>query len=156
MEGIVDMVRDAAESGGRDRFSCTVGAWLLLIELAETFGWRPRGTIYVPEHTSGSARHDYRPGDAMDRKRVEVDDAIGWATALDKARRSPHFATLIGDRPGKTRLGNNVNDDQVRSANAPFTTVMDEFVAYAYGGAFSFAISARQGTGGATLGNREQ
>ena len=132
MNGVVEMFRDAAERHGRDRFSCSLPVWRVLKDLAVTFGWQARGTTY----STGSnppidlpARHDYQPGDSQDRKYVDAEDAIAWANALEAAKRSAHFTAMI-----------DAAADGV-SMEAPLRSLIDEFVAYAYGGAFAFAIA---------------
>lgn len=143
MTFIVNMVRDSAEPGGRDRFSCSSIAWELLIELGTTFGWKPKGAVYLPAvgavRAVLAARHDYRAGDPQDPKQVEADDATEWAAALSAARRSPHLTAMLGARPGLATLGTDASDEQVRSVNAPFTAILDEFIEYAFGGAFVFS-----------------
>lgn len=143
MSFTVYMVRDSAERGGRDRFSCSFGTWELLVEIAKTFGWKPRGTTYLPVRASDSpdtaARHGYQPGDQQDYKRIEAEDAIAWARALSEARRSPHLTAMLAARPGPAVLPDRASDTGAEGAGAPFTVVMDEFIEYAFGGAFSFA-----------------
>jgi hypothetical protein len=124
MAYIVDMFRDAAERKGRDRFSCSIAVWELLAEIGATFGWRPTGTTYIqPVHSKveSPARHNYQPGNAQDHKRVHAEDAAAWAAALAKAKQSPHFAAMI------------------RSRELP-PGLLDEFIEFAYGGGFAFAI----------------
>lgn len=132
MNAVVEMFRDAAERHGRDRFSCSLPVWRFLKDLAVTFGWQPRGTTYSTVANPAvdlPARHDYQPGDARDRKHVDAEDAIAWANALEAAKRSSHSTAMIqaaadGALP-----------------EAPLHSLIDEFVAYAYGGAFAFATA---------------
>lgn len=127
MNGMVEMFRDAAERHGRDRFSCSVAAWRFFKDLAVTYGWQPRGTTYslLDSNIDPPARHNYEAGDSRDRKYVEADDAIAWANALEAAKSSAHSAAMIDAAAG----------------DAPLRSWLEEFVAYAYGGAFAFAIS---------------
>ena len=137
MDGVVEMFRDAAERHGRDRFACSLPVWRFLKDLAVTFGWQPRGTTYalvVNPDVDNPARHGYRPGDSRDRKYVEANDAIAWANALEAARNSSHSAAMI-DAALSTMTADGA------SMEMPLRTLIDEFVAYAYGGAFAFAIS---------------
>lgn len=148
---IVQMVRENTGVGGRDSYSCSAAAWALMVEIGETFGWKPSGTTYLPArgaHSADSAvRHNYQPGDDRDYKRVEADDSISWATALREARRSPHLAAMIGARADLLSLPVNATSEEGRSVAAapfvavPFVAVMDEFIEYAFGGPFSFAHS---------------
>ena len=137
------MTRNTAPRGGLQRFSCTPAAWDLLLELGHSFGWQPAGTTYVPASIKDAPetllRHDYEPGDTRDRKCINGDDALTWARALSEARRSPHLDTMLGGRPALTVLVDSASSHEVRSANAPFTVVMDEFIEYAFAGPFSFA-----------------
>jgi len=126
----VSMARASTEPGGRDRFACSLSSWNLLLQVAESFGWKQRGTSYSssrPAFIESPVRHDYQPGDSRDQKRVEMSDALSWAIALNEARHSPHLAAMIAA---------STIDEAV---DAPFSVVMDEFIAYAFGGAFSFA-----------------
>lgn len=140
MSDVVQMYRDAAEAGGRDRFSCSLQIWELLQEIGQTFGWRPAGAIYVAPaqlKVEAPARRDYRPGGALDQKRIEQDDAAAWAQALGLAKDSPHLAAMIKARAdAPTAL-----EGQVTEALLP--GVIEEFVEFAYGGAFTFVLSSR-------------
>jgi hypothetical protein len=133
MVAMVEMVRKAAEAGGRDRFSCPVPVWELLRELGETFGWRPKGTTYVLSPNSKietPARRNYQPGEARDHKSVAAEDAAAWAAALVKAKKSPHFAAMIQSR-----------SDASKEAIELLPGALDEFIEFAYGGSFAFAVS---------------
>ena len=88
MSAIVEMFRDAAAPGGRNRFSCPLQTWELLWELGRAFGWTPKGTTYVLPAKStmeAPARRNYQPGSVHDHKHVEADDAMAWARALEVA-----------------------------------------------------------------------
>jgi hypothetical protein len=142
----VTLLRGIDKRGQRDRFFCDLTAWDLLLEVAASFGWKPRGTTYVaagfpaanrPGATDSAPRHDYQPGDARDPKRVDSVDAIAWAAALSAAHRSPHLTgmldatlTTASARPGLR---------WATEHSSPFVTVMDGFTAYAFAGAFEFA-----------------
>ena len=137
MDKIVTMVRDAAERNGRDRSSCSLQVWDLMREVGEAFGWRPRGATYVnvaKPVIESPARHNYQPGDVLDYKRVDADDASAWANSLETAKRSPHFAAMMEARLAALAPGSAV-EGQLQS-------LIDEFVEYAYGGDFAFAISS--------------
>lgn len=136
MNGVVEMFRDAAERHGRDRFACSLPVWRFLKDLAVTFGWQPRGTTYAVVNPDAgiSARHDYQPGDSRDRKYVEAIDAIAWANALKAARESSHSAAMIDAALSAMTVDG-------ASMETPLRSLIDEFVAYAYGGAFAFAIA---------------
>lgn len=142
MSHTVNMVRNSAEPGGRDHFSCTSDTWNLLLDLGKAFGWKPLGTSYVPSDIAivpdNLARHDYQPGDAQDSKLVDAADTLEWAKALSEARDSPHMTAMIGDRPPPVTLPETATVEAARSANAPFSIIMDEFITYAFGGEFVF------------------
>lgn len=136
MSAIVEMFRDAPAAKGRNRFSCPMPIWELLSELGRAFGWQPKGTTYVLPSKStmeAPARRDYQPGGSRDHKRVEGADAVGWARALEVAKGSPHAAAMIDAR--STAL---VGIGQAGGEMLP--GVLDEFIEFAYGGAFEFAI----------------
>ena len=134
----IKLVRDAAEHGGRDVFSCTETHWNLLLELGRVFGWSPRGTTYIPEKgtiSEDAARHGYAAGDESDRKRIESEDAADWAAALIRARESRHADTFIEQTTA-------TQSDEAPTPQAHFTAVLDEFIEYAYGGEFFFTVSS--------------
>jgi hypothetical protein len=122
---VVEMVRDARETRGRDRFSCTFEEWQLLLKLASEFGWQPHDTTYELPPSSkveDPARHNYEPGEPSDRKRVDAQDSNELARALSEAQGSPRLAAMVAE-----------------SQNASVSTLISEFIEYAYGGAFMFA-----------------
>lgn len=136
MSAIVEMFREAAAPGGRNRFSCPLQTWELLWELGRAFGWTPRGTTYVVPARStveAPARRNYQPGSEYDHKHVEADDAMAWARALEVAKGSPHTAAMIEARSAALVDAGNVGGQVLPG-------VLDEFIAFAYGGAFKFAI----------------
>ena len=137
VSGTVEMFRDAAEVHGRDRFSCPIAAWALVWELGQAFGWQPKGTTYLsppkrPVETP--ALRNYQPGDAQDYKRVEADDATAWARALEVAKHSPHFAAMVNARSVAMATSGELTGELLAG-------VLDEFIEFAYGGAFTFAVS---------------
>lgn len=135
MGAYVELFRDAAESQGRDRFSCPVELWQLLLELGETFGWRPQGATYlVPPKlkVATPARQNYQAGSILDYKRVDAEDAIAWAGALESAKDSPHFIAMVSAH--SAAIGG--------ATEAALLSLIDEFIEYVYGGAFTFAALA--------------
>jgi len=139
---VVQMFREAAEPQGRDRYSCSLPVWEFLRELGRTFGWHPHGTIYtsaVARDPQAAVRHNYQPGDALDPKRVEAEDALAWARALDAAKHSPHFTAITDAGLGATVPSGLEDGTSLRS-------LVDEFIQYAYGGAFTFVISVVRGS----------
>jgi hypothetical protein len=129
----VRLYRDAAETHGRDLFACSSSEWQFLLELGRTFGWQAHGATYqLPSNSklAAAARRDYEPGAPADRKLVDAEDAISWARALEQAQKSPHFAAMVEARssslPGE-------------STAQSIADALDEFIQYAYGGAFTFA-----------------
>lgn len=130
------MFRDARSPGGRNRFSCPLSTWELLAELGRTFGWHPHGTTYVVTVTDRAtvpALRNYQPGGSQDTKLIEAEDAMGWARALELAKGSPHFPAMIAARSvALARSGKPIGD-------LP-SGVLEEFIEFAYGGAFQFAI----------------
>jgi hypothetical protein len=141
MSGTVEMFREAVEGNDRDRFSCSVEVWELLAEIGRTFGWQPKGTTYQAsprQKIDSPALRNYQPGDSLDHKRVEAEDAIAWARALDVARHSPHLGAMMNAR--STAIG--ASDDALIDPASP---LLDEFIEFAYRGAFTFAISRESG-----------
>lgn len=136
MSAIVEMFREAAAPKGRNRFACPLPMWELLSELGRAFGWRPKGTTYVVPAKStveAPARRDYQPGGSQDHKKVEAEDAVAWARALEVAKVSPHATAMIEAR-SVALAGSGKNGGQMLPG------VLDEFIEFAYGGAFEFAI----------------
>lgn len=123
----VEMFRDSGEPGGRDLFACSVAEWTLFQELARDFGWVPRGTTYTAPSDSkvaAPAFHGYTAGSTADPKIVERTDALNWARALEDRKRSLESA------PSQ------------QGADSEPTGLIDEFIEYAYGGAFTFVLAA--------------
>jgi hypothetical protein len=136
MTAIVQMFRAAAAPQGRNRFACPLSIWDFLWELGHAFGWRPQGTTYVAPAKSAvesPPRRDYRPGGTQDYKEVAAEDAMAWARALEVAKASPHLAGMIEARSAALARGGNVGSELLPG-------VLDEFIEFAYGGAFAFAI----------------
>jgi hypothetical protein len=137
------MTRNSTAPGGRDRFACSLSVWTLLLQVAESFGWKPRGTSYAsdrPAFIESTVRHDYQPGDTRDQKRVEATDALGWAMALNEARHSPHLPAMLNATSVVEYATAGTQSTVDGPAAASFAQVLDEFVAYAFGGAFFFAL----------------
>src|ERR1043166_380685 len=102
MNGIVEMVRSTSTLNARDRFSCSRANWELLQELGLACGWEQQGTTYLAPSSLKMeaellARHNYQPGDPLDYKRVDSEDALAWAGALGRAKRSAEFGAIIAD-----------------------------------------------------------
>jgi hypothetical protein len=139
------MTREGAEAAGLDRLTLDSNAWILLLEVANAFGWKPEGTRYLRKpaaykavDASESALHDYLPGNHRDVKIVSTTDAYAWAAALSDARQSPHLGAMIDAQPGTVAL----HHDEVSTAtnvNGPFSVALDEFIQFAKLGAFTFA-----------------
>jgi hypothetical protein len=132
----VDMFRDTIPNG-RNRFSCALSDWEFLQGLAKRFGWDPQGTTYLAPPKAKielAAKHDYQPGDALDSKQIEAGDAVAWASALDQAKRSADIEALLLDRSWTGTRDH-------ASTLASGLGLLNEFVQYAYGGAFTFALS---------------
>lgn len=138
MTANVEMFREAAAPGGRNRFSCPLQTWELLWELGSAFGWHPKGTTYVlPAKTAveAPARRNYQPGSVQDHKQIEAEDAKAWARALEVAKASPHTVAMVEARSAALT-------DSGKSIAEVLPGVIDEFIEFAYGGAFEFAISS--------------
>jgi hypothetical protein len=137
MTAIVEMFRAATAPQGRNRFACPLPIWDFLWELGHAFGWRPQGTTYVLPAKStveSPARRDYQPGGTRDPKQVSAEDAMAWARALEVAKASPHLPNMIEARSDVlARNGGRVGSELLPG-------VLDEFIQFAYGGAFAFAI----------------
>jgi len=130
------MFRDAGVSAGRNRFSCSLPTWELLAELGRTFGWHPKGTTYVVPETGRAtmpALRNYQPSGSQDTKLVGAEDALGWARALELAKTSPHVPAMIEARAVALASGG-------EPAGELLPGVLEEFVEFAYGGTFKFAI----------------
>lgn len=130
----ITLVRDAIEPGGRNVFSCTEREWELLVQLGQSFGWSGRGATYV-RHVGASAndeaRHGYRAGEPRDPKRIDSEDAMNWAAALDGARRTQRIDAML---EATTRT-----DQQGPIDPMQFAAILDDFIEYAYGGEFTFS-----------------
>lgn len=131
MSSTVEMFRDAAEAGGRDRFSCSLLMWNLLQQIGTEFDWAPEGSTYIAHPGSKfvtPVERNYQPGDAEDLKRLSAEDAMAWAHALETALLSPRLSEILAAHA---------------PAGVPHETlisVLKEFTEYCYGGAFVFAM----------------
>ena len=76
-------------------------------------------------------------GQRYDHKHVEADDAMAWARALEVAKDSPHAAAMIEARSAALADAGNAGSQVLPG-------VVDEFIAFAYGGAFEFADMERR------------
>lgn len=142
MKDTIELVREITQFERPESYSCSYLVWDFLRELGETFGWRPAGTTYVAppkRKIEIPVSRNYQPGDALDRKRVEADDAMAWAKALETARHSPHF-----DAIAKASTAASAADADALVARLSAET--DEFARFAKGGAFTFALSAGDDT----------
>lgn len=137
MNDVVEMVRNTAVPKGRDRFSCSLGVWTFLQDLGQAFGWQPSGTTYIApanRKAAVTARHNYQPGDALDYKRVDSEDAMAWARALEAARQSLLLDSMIAARWPEP--------EALPGAEATVSSMISEFTEYAFGGEFAFASEA--------------
>jgi len=145
MSVLIEMSRESVEAGGRDRYSVSLPAWELLLDIGKAFGWQPMGVSYARKLSGKEpetvALHDCRPGNHRDQRKIGADDAIAWATALNNALQSPHLTSMLDGRTPSVVLQGDTTAEQMRSVNAPFDVTMKEFIQYAYGGAFSFACA---------------
>src|SRR5688500_14002821 len=131
MSALVEMFRDAAAPGGRNRFSCPLQTWELLWELGRAFGWTRKGPTYVLPAKSPlepRGRRNYEPGSVHDPRHVEADDAMAWARGLAVARGSPHRPAMSGARSAALA-------DAGKLGSQVLPGVIDEFIAFAYAGA---------------------
>ena len=139
---VVNMARPGTDLYGVGQLACSSDAWDLLLEIGKTFGWKALGASYVPTDVemtlNGVTRHDYQPGDRQDSKLVNTADALAWATALSEAHASLHLAEMIGDSPPISTRHETDGAEDTRVINVSFATTMDEFMAFAYGGEFTF------------------
>ena len=136
MSAVVEMFRDARSPKGRNRFSCPLPTWELLWELGCAFGWHPKGTTYVMPANGKvevPARRNYQPDGSQDHKRVEQEDAMAWAHALEVAKESPHLAAMLEARSAALISSGKTTGELLPG-------VLDEFIEFAYGGAFEFAM----------------
>ena len=128
-------LRGSPQHEGR-RFLCPVSTWEFLRDLGQTFGWHPRGAIYVTGAKQSklplmTLRHNYQAGGMQDCKQTETADAIEWASALGTAKRSSYLRGLI-----------RAHAALVRSTEEPLLNLLDEFIDFARVGAFAFALCA--------------
>lgn len=122
---------------GSDRFSCALPVWEFLWDLGQAFGWQPKGTTYTPppkRKAEPAVRRNYEPGNVLDDKQVDEEDAIGWAKALAAAQTSSYVMAMIDKR---------WTDEAPRGAlpRTEATEALQGFIEFAARGAFTFSIS---------------
>lgn len=135
MSLVVRLHRAATEAHGRDLFVCTARQWEFLHELAHTFGWQAHGTTYeLPANSklTSVALRNYEPGDAADPKFVSTEDAVEWARALERAQDSGRLDSLA--------TAQQLELDHGDAGAQSLGHWLAEFIEYAYGGAFTFAL----------------
>lgn len=139
MSTVVEMFRDAKAPKGRNRFACPLPIWEFLWELGRAFGWRPQGTTYVTPVSSkveAPAKRNYQPSGPQDQKQIEEQDALAWARALEAAKASPHLASMI-DARSAALLSSGKGGGELPLG------MLNEFIEFAYGGAFEFATRSQ-------------
>lgn len=142
---LVSLVRLHDRRHERDRFVCDGNAWNLLLDVAVAFGWKQRGTTYLPNSFSTAnagapsrlMRHNYQPGNPCDPKCVDNIDAIAWAAALSTGNRSPYLPAML-------RATHRIDTDfpaalRICRHSDTFDATMKSFTQYAFGGAFAFS-----------------
>ena len=137
---VVEMFRYTRGASAPDTRAFPAPIWDLLWELGRAFGWRPTGTTYVVPPNSPvemPALRNYEPGGTQDHKRVEEEDAIAWARALDQAKASRHTAAMIDAQ--SLALASSGKETEELHAD-----VLDDFVEFVRGGAFEFGISGER------------
>lgn len=131
------LVVELSRANGDDLFTCSLTDWNFIRDLAQTFGWHPTGTTYLPQQgqraRQNPIKHDYQPGDSQDSKRVEAEDSARWAAALDGARRSPFIAGMLRMH-AQLQEGNRAVDEQSLRAQ------LQSFIEFARRGAFTIAL----------------
>jgi hypothetical protein len=137
----VEMFREPENPspGKRDRLSCSLAHWQLLREIGVTFGWQPLGTTYLPFASGKGEAHalrDYEPGNALDAKYVEREDAARWAASLRAAKQQPRFLAGIQKNHGAEVIE--------IEADETIANLVDEFIEFAGAGPFAFAIAANR------------
>jgi hypothetical protein len=133
------MFRKATEPVRGPAFSCSLDEWELLRELGQTFGWRPKGVTYVAppgRKIVAPAQRNYQPGEWLDRKWVDADDARAWGQALHLARQSSHMEAMITARCA------GAGEDVGRRRHDHLLSVVDTFAEFTGAGAFEFAVAA--------------
>jgi len=93
-------LRIEQSNSNMETHSCRLEFWNLMLSIGEAFGWKPLGTSYLPTSFKAARgqqtpRHDYRPGEWSDAKRVETEDASAWGAALRVALDSPHLDNML-------------------------------------------------------------
>ncbi|MDY6945192.1 MAG: hypothetical protein SXG53_05695 [Pseudomonadota bacterium] len=133
---IVELFRGPA-GRGIPQFSCTLPQWNFMRELGRTFGWNPVGTTYLPQQGQPARhkpiKHDYHPGDSLDRKSIESDDSAQWAAALDQAQRSPFLADMLQKRAQLQEAADPSTEQSVR-------VLLQTFIEFARRGPFTIQL----------------
>jgi hypothetical protein len=88
-----------SESGDYTRFGGF--GWAIILELAERYGWQPKGTL-PPEEMEEDEDEPQEPWDpanygSNDGQRVTAEDAAGIATALETALADPAAPELLAE-----------------------------------------------------------
>lgn len=147
MAFIVEMARGEPYTPAYAGFSVHAETWKGLLALAETFGWRPAGTVpdarflkRSPDTYRAAFQPNYHPEEWQFAKRITDDDAREISDALRRAIaaiRAGKVALL--ERPGPYLIKDDMTEAELRAANALPSELVDGFASFAAGGGFAFA-----------------
>jgi hypothetical protein len=137
----VELRIEHARAGTDESLSCSREFWDLMLTIGNAFGWKPVGTSYLPTSFKIAPgqhirRHDYRPGDWHDAKRLTGEDTFAWAAALRIALDSPHLSNMLSAQQDGSATPDistiSIDDSSVRES-------IDEFIGVLRKGALLFA-----------------
>jgi acyl-CoA-binding protein len=143
---IVEMVHRKEERPDPRFFSCHGDNWKQLLILAETFGWKPQGSVSANDTNHPTADYDkhfkpnYEPESWAYCKAVTKDDANNIALALLDAHdaiKSGKVALLPKSRT--TIFNDEFNEDRFLSINSDLSQQLLLFGLFASQGGFLFA-----------------
>ena len=75
--------------------------WPKLLEVARAFGWNPCGTLLPTQSDPPPSAEGFEPMDYLmdDGRRIEVEDALALATAIERASQEPALSEGSGSVP---------------------------------------------------------
>jgi len=143
---IVELRIEQSHSSTMETYSCSFDFWNLMLSVGEAFGWKPLGTSYLPTSFKSvqgqqTPRHDYRPGEWSDAKRVGAEDASAWAAALRVALDSSHLDSMLTPYHGIANQAHTDLDADPYQDGTDIRDSLNDFAKLLQQGALLFAVA---------------
>lgn len=143
---IVEMGRGEPNTPGYENYSCSGDTWRQLLNLAQTYGWDPKGTLpdeHSARYTENYEKYfepNYEPREWSHCKRVDTADADELATSLVIAKMAIDAGEekIVFER-GPILIGDSLTFAEMARINANPVDLINSFAKFLYDGGFRFA-----------------